>query len=202
MANIYDIMTPFELQGVERRQGPAYIEKMMHLLPAAPVVDRIAYILDHCKGKHVLNLGAASGDLHAAIKTVASRVIGVDKASGSDHTIDLDEEPEKLNALLGSPKFNLVVAGELFEHLANPGNLLFHLRLLHCPVLITAPNAMANISYHWIRRGYEQVNTDHVAYYSWWTLTNLVHRYRFAVHELAWYNGKPGTAEGLIVLTD
>jgi len=49
-----------------------------------------------------------------------------------------------------------------------------------------------------MRGGIENVNRDHVAYYSYWTLHELVTRYGFEITEWHWYNGRPLFAEGLI----
>ena len=194
--SIYDCLTPFELRGVEGQQGADYCTKMMHALPPAPVVDRVPYIMDKCKGKRVLNLGSESGTLHEKIGRVAMELYGVDKVSTADFVLDLDDSP----ALSGT--YDLVVAGEILEHLANPGGCLKAIRPLGCPLLITAPNAFSSIGTYWIQRGYEQVNTDHVSYYSYWTLKTLVERYGFTVQELAWYNGQPRISEGLIMLVN
>ena len=194
--SIYDCLTPFALQPIERRQGPAYIDKMCHPVPDAPVVDRIQYILAHCRNKRVLNLGSASGDLHKRICEAATSVIGVDKNHPADILLDLDEAPQP------SGTFDLVVAGEILEHLSNPGSCLKAIRTLGCPLLITVPNALCSNGSHWIKQGYEIVNRDHVAWYSYHTLKTLVERYNFNVVRFAWYNGQPGTAEGLIMLVN
>ncbi len=177
---------------------PEYYDKMMHDIPAASVVDRLVYILTKCAGKTVLHLGSASGDLHEAIKKVADFVVGVDKIAGpnTNNRVDLDESPESL-AITG---IELVVAGEIIEHLANPGNVLKALRKLNCEVLITVPNAFAKIGSSHVRKGRENVNRDHVAWYSYRTLRTLIERYGYELKEFYWYNGEPITAEGLIAL--
>jgi hypothetical protein len=54
------------------------------------------------------------------------------------------------------------------------------------------------VGQYYIERNIEHVNGEHVAWYSWYTLTNLVKRHGFTVDEWYWYKGDPGTAEGLI----
>lgn len=175
---------------------PEYVDKMLHKIPYAPVVDRARYILKKCKDRDVLNLGSASGQLHQAIKTVAKSVLGVDREP-ADIQCDLDREPERL---LGINSIELIVAGEIFEHLANPGRLLEVLRTLKRPLLITVPNALSRVAYGHALRCYENVNADHVSWYSHTTLKTLVTRYGFRVSEFYWYEGKPVIAEGLIFL--
>jgi hypothetical protein len=47
-------------------------------------------------------------------------------------------------------------------------------------------------------QGIESVNIDHVAWYSWQTMTTLLNKTEWRVVDWKWYNGKPLTAEGLI----
>lgn len=206
--SIYDVLTPYELRGMEFRQGSAYVEKMMHRIPDAKCIqDRKVFIVERCKGKRVLNLGCASGSLHEEIKKVAASVIGVDRAldSGADLLCDLDFQPHAIFEEYGRrgwPSPELIVAGEIIEHLANPGLVLHAVRRHGCPLIITVPNAFSSPARQWSGKAYENVNPDHVAWYSWRTLKTLVERYDFTVREFHWYHGKPLTAEGLIFVVN
>lgn len=208
--SIYDTLTPYELRSAERTHGPEYIQKMMHKVPEAECVkDREAFIIERCKGKSVLNLGCASGSLHGKIKAVAARVYGVDKNQPCDLQQDLDSieyiDPYWESAttnVMERAVFDIAVAGEILEHLSNPGNFLRCLKDMNCPVIITVPNAFCHPGKRWIDVGYEHVNPDHVAWYSWHTLKVLVERCGFTVREFYWYRGKPLTAEGLIFVVN
>jgi hypothetical protein len=176
-------------------QSPEYVQKQIHKVPPTDVVDRVRSIVPRCAGKRVLSLGC-TGYLQEAIDAVAQRSYGIDRdAQGREwfFQMDLDDFDE-------FPKFDvdLVVCGEVLEHLANPGRVLKALREYERPVVITVPNAHASGSYQSLRRGVENVNRDHVAYYSYWTLHELVARYGFEITEWHWYNGVPLFAEGLI----
>lgn len=180
-----------------------YREKMMHPMPDQEVVDRVAYILQQCAGKRVLNLGSTSGDLQGKIKEVAKHVIGVDKVGSIDAgtlLCDLDATTEKLHLNVIPNSIDLIVAGEIFEHLANPGNLLAELRRFQAQLLVTVPNAFSLIAQRHMSKGWENVNKDHVCWYSYTTLKTLLFRYQFEIEEFRWYNGVPLWAEGLIVL--
>lgn len=174
-----------------------YLDRMLHQIPDAVVVDRARFIVAKCNGRRVLNLGSASGQLHYLIKQVATGVVGVDRVKGSDVVCDLDENPNRLLEIVPP---EIVVCGEIIEHLANPGNLLKTLRKFACPVLITVPNAFSSASAKHLQGGYENVNLGHVAWYSWRTLKTLVERYKFAVKEFHYYGGIPRTSEGLIMV--
>lgn len=207
--SIYDTLTPYELRSAERTHGPEYIQKMMHKVPEAESVkDREAFIVERCKGKRVLNLGCASGALHEKIKAVAAHLRGIDKSEPADEIVDLDTiEPGETGlgiyyVDIGEPMFDLIVAGEILEHLSNPGNFLRSLKTFNCPVILSVPNAFCHPGKRWIDVGYEHVNPDHVAWYSWHTLKVLVERCGFTVREFYWYRGKPLTAEGLIFVVN
>jgi len=183
-----------------------YFQKMMHDVPEAPVVDRVKFILAMCRTapKQVLNLGSSSGDLAAQIISLSPSAVGVDKLPGPFTTIDcdLDECPQVIKMRCGDT-IGLVVAGEILEHLANPGRLLQVLRDLHCPVVITVPNAFSDVVRQtMINRHRENVNIDHVAWYSYRTMKTLIERYGFTIREWAWYKGLPLTAEGLIFVVE
>lgn len=179
-----------------------YDEKQRHRVPDFPVVDRVGFIVDMCRGKVVLDIGA-SGPMHESIVTAAKKCYGIDREDGDGVVgVDLDS----LCDTAGVPFWGdveLIVCGEVIEHLANPGNFLKHLRYAYArPVIITVPNAASSALQHSLRRGIESVNSDHVAWYSWKTLSVLLGRYGYEPKLWAWYNGLPRFAEGLICVAE
>ena len=165
-------------------------------------VDRLGYILDACAGREVLHLGCADYPytrerladgswLHAAIGRVAARCVGVDaeaetldwlrRAHGIADLIEGDVEAlDRLNA----GRFDLVVAGEIIEHLANPGRFLATVPAVLKPggrLLITTANAFCLRRALRIPFGIESVHPDHVYYFSHATLAALARRFGFAL---------------------
>ena len=196
----YDILD--EIQAYDGL-GRAYGEKQLHKVPDAPVVNRRQFVIERCTGKVVLDIGCASGELHAQLLPVVKQIYGIDKDSmaGPNYAqFDLDE--------LGAPPvlpfvdrgIELIVCGETLEHLSNPGWLLNRIATSFpsAELLITVPNAFSRAGASWLARGVENVNRDHVAWYSYHTLKVLAERYGFAVKESFWYGGEPLMAEGLI----
>lgn len=193
--------------GARPLQDAAYVAKMCHPLPTMPTVDRAAFIVKRCAGKRVLEFGA-SGALHEQIMTVATRYLGVDRHDAERVVgFDLDDVAQ---ASLPSqrdvecPPWDLIVCGEVLEHLSNPGWFLTRLKrqCAGVPVLITVPNAFSDIARRQLSRGLENVNRDHVAWYSPQTLKTLVERAGWAILDWACYNGTAPTAEGLIVVVE
>lgn len=177
----------------------SYAEKMLHAIPDAPVVNREEFILDHCRGKRVLEFGA-SGRMHDGIVRVAQSTLGIDrKASDGVIAFDLDDVSQ-----VSLPVFDaeVVVCGEVLEHLGNPGWFLtrLHKQYGHCVTILTVPNAFSAAAAQHIAKGSENVNIDHTCWFSFRTLKTLIARAGYMECWFGWYNGKPLTAEGLIMV--
>ena len=188
-------------QSLHERHDPVYKKKQLHPFPEAPVVKRVPFLLDLCRGKTVLHLGA-SGVLQEELVKAAGKVYGLDKNPGEGvEAMDFDDFHAQIPLYEG---VSLILAGEILEHLSNPGWLLSRLRTTYptVPLLVTVPNAFTFIQPPYLAKGIENVNIDHVAWYSYTTLTTLLSRHGYTPAEFCWYNGKPGTAEGLIMLTE
>ncbi len=183
----------------------AYSAKMLHPVPESCTVDRTVFVLQRVAGKRVLEFGA-SGHLHEGIVKAAVEAHGVDRESTADGLVqgfDLDD-PLQVGLPFAATKPDIIVCGEVLEHLGNPGWFLHRLREQYegVPVIITVPNALSSVSLKHIGRGIENVNKDHVAYYSFTTLKTLLARYGYTIKESFWYNGPPYVAEGLIVVAE
>jgi 2-polyprenyl-3-methyl-5-hydroxy-6-metoxy-1,4-benzoquinol methylase len=189
--------------------GEEYGKKQLHKVPETEVVkNRRDFIVQYCKGKKVLNIGCNSGPLHQELMKVCYNLWGVDKekSENEDHSwqvIPLDLDKVNGKDTLPFPQdlgIEVVVCGEVLEHLANPGWFLQRLikTLPEAVVIITVPNAFSKGAHNWNGQRVENVNLDHVSWYSYRTLKTLVERYNYSVERWYWYNGKPQTAEGLI----
>jgi len=172
-------------------------------LPQCEVVDRETEIVNLCRGKKVLHLGCVDypltakqvtkGNLlHIKIMAVAEKVLGVD--TSQEGIKYLHEKYGINNIIFGDveyfseldimPEFDVVVVGELIEHLANPGLFLSGLRKICTPktlVVLTVPNAFSVKSFLRVMVGRELVHSDHVANYSFRTLSSLVQRFDFEI---------------------
>jgi len=190
------------MAGICRLLDDDYEARMLHRIPAGPVVSRGVYVLRACEGQVVLHVGA-SGLMHHGLRTVAAKVYGLDL-----HPETPDVFPFDLDVIgVPLPQFTdvtQILCGEVLEHLSNPGYLLTRLRATYpgVPLLVTAPNAFSSAAHQGVQTwGVENVNADHVAWYSYRTLHELLRRAGYAVRAHAWYGGtkQANTAEGLIV---
>jgi len=191
------------------RWEPDYYDRMVHPIPDADVIERERWILEQCLDKTVLHFGC-NGLLHKGIEDAANEAWGVDKDEGdASHFIKLDLDSPDWD--LPDKDWEIIICGEVLEHLSNPGLFLDKLRAIaHCPVVFTAPNAFTSIGEQYIKSKppKENVNVDHVAYYSYHTLRNLLIRHGFTPTEFHWcccwqtVTNKPLTSEGLAFVAE
>jgi SAM-dependent methyltransferase len=164
-------------------------------------------IIDLCKGKTVLHFGflghynweemlKSVNWLHSEIHRVAKRLVGIDYLKSevdkvrSNYALEAYAcdvmELEKLNF---QSTFDIVLCGEIIEHLDNPGLFLEKLRRFlsrESMLIITTPNPW------WVKRmipGFayrekQKLNREHVMWQSYFTLKYLLERYRY--YEIAY----------------
>ena len=191
------------LDDVSGPYTPEYKAKMLHKIPDAPVLPREEYLLKAARGKIVLDIGA-SGPMAVALQKVAKHYLGMDIKDNPEisnfRIIDLDDSfyDDIFEYVLEENKFDLIIAGEVIEHLSNAGHFLDLLHYDNTQVILTTPNAFGIAGNQHLKNGVESVNKEHVAWYSYHTLRTLIERHNFKLLLWAWYNGKPLTAEGLI----
>jgi 2-polyprenyl-3-methyl-5-hydroxy-6-metoxy-1,4-benzoquinol methylase len=185
---------------------------LLHRLPYARAVgSRSAFIVERCRGKEVLHLGCVeagaveesfeSGSLlHMQLLGVAKRVIGLDidegglaylRGRGVPDLIQWDAE--RLDELEVDRPVEVIILGEVLEHLANPGLCLRGVRrLMKSPdgiAVVTVPNAFSLRGLIPVAlRKTELVMPDHTAYYSPTTLSALFERSGLKLRELYMYS--------------
>lgn len=176
------------------------------------IIDRMDYILNLCRGKRVLHLGCANfpftrqeldnGTLvHAEIEKVAADLYGIDlsdeaiqllKMHGYQNLAAANIEELEYKNPFGEVDFDIVLAGEIIEHLSNPGAFLDGTKtLLKRPsarLVLTTVNAYCAHRFAFtLLTGREAVHFDHVYYFSHSTLTELLTRHGYEVEEFSFY---------------
>ena len=160
------------------------------------------FIQPFVEGKRVLDIGPAElvGTInrnkidrwiHRKIANAATSVVGIEKnmeqvqklssmgydiREGDAEEFDLDE------------KFDIVFAGELIEHLSNPGNFLNCAKKHLLPggkILLTTPNRFSILSLSFIIRfgqveAYHKPIAKHVLYFDEDSLCSLLKRHGFS----------------------
>ncbi len=181
--------------------------EMVHKLPKAQLVDRIPYVAEQCRGRRTVHVGfvdagyqemqAEAGTwLHAHLAETATHLVGIDLdddgvaravAEGYEAHVADCRDPDAVDAL-GLEPAEVVVAGEVIEHLDDPGSFLDGLHRLVAPggtLVLTTPNASGLLNGFAAMAGAEINHPDHVILFSWRTLTNLMGRHGWEVVETA-----------------
>ena len=140
--------------------------------------------------------------LHAKLRSVCKEVVGVDhdKAAVNElRRLGFDEiiygNAEHLEQVGLNKIFDIVLCGDLIEHLSNPGLMLEGAKLFmdaQSEFIISAPNSFGGL--HFLRYcfGAFREGNDHVLSFSVFTLNNLLRRHRFVISETySCYNRPP-----------
>ncbi|MBK9178118.1 MAG: class I SAM-dependent methyltransferase [Acidimicrobiales bacterium] len=174
-------------------------QQMLHRLPQARVVDRIPYLCALARGRSTVHIGFVDAGcrnvqeqagtwLHGHLARVTDRLVGIDldadgvadaRSRGFEaHTADC-RDPAALRAL-GLAKAEVVLAGEVIEHLDDPGSFLEGVHELVAPdgvLVLSTPNAYGLLNVAASLAGFEVNHPDHVVMFTWRTLTALLARH-------------------------
>lgn len=177
-------------------------------------MNRIDAILERVNGPTVLDLGCVQpnkdniGDedwLHGRLVDAYDRVVGVDideRAVRKLNTQGYTVHHADVEAMNLDIQADTVVAGELIEHVSNPGLLLDRIGEHTKPtgnVILTTPNPWAIVHLRRHIDGSFTINDEHTAWYGPQTLRQLFARHGFTITELTGvgpdHNGLTGLAQ-------
>jgi 2-polyprenyl-3-methyl-5-hydroxy-6-metoxy-1,4-benzoquinol methylase len=174
-------------------------------------VERDSTIVEMCRNKSVLHLGCvgftdcpidekvrqARESLHAQLTDVASSCTGVDLDGRAitelkDHGVFDNivegnvEHLEKLSADMAD--YDVVVAGDIIEHLSNPGLMLDGIRArlgVNGVLIVSTPNAFGIASWIRVILGRFKEGEQHVICFNPTTLEQLLERHCYRTTYLA-----------------
>lgn len=165
--------------------------------------SRIDVIREKCTGKRVLDLGCVCHDLdnvtserwlHRAIKDVALSVLGVDYLDGAVREMQL-RGYDAILADINKPidinrRFDVIVVGNLIEHLSSFDGLFENLRNLLDPggiVLISTANPFFFDQYFYSALKNDIIiNPEHTCWIDPVALDQLSRRFGFVTTEVRW----------------
>ena len=214
-----------DLEDADLNMGDSSIDGTTRMSPRFPirrtrVVSRVSEILRICAGKKVLHLGCADmpyvlrgKDLlhnHLAEVTDKDMLWGLDiseegvrklRDQGFENIILGDVE--KMGSEFREMNFDVVVVGEILEHIANAGLFLHSLGSImteNTELIVTTPNANSfkGFVHSMLRR--EKVNPDHNYYFSFRTIKQLLEKFDLRCDEVYYYQDIEGT--GLTKVVD
>lgn len=158
--------------------------------------DKIRYISEFCEGSDVLHLGCIGNDqiidsdqwLHSSIEDVSKSCLGMDINEEGIREM----ENRGYNAVVDDAQdfsiendFDVIVAGEIIEHLPNPGGLFEsardHLRSSG-QLILTTPNPFALIRFMLYYSPIHEFDVfeEHVSWFDRVTLRQFASRYGFS----------------------
>jgi SAM-dependent methyltransferase len=178
------------------------------------LVQRVDFIKNACRGKKVLHLGCTNYPYtEETIETGALLHFELEKIAGEIYGFDFDQagidilnrhgaknlyraDLEKLDKVDLDETFDVIIAGEMIEHLNNPGLFLRGIKRFMNPetsLIITTINAYCGMRFwQYFLRGKnganEPVHPDHVAYYSYSTLNLIIRRENLEVEDFLFYD--------------
>jgi SAM-dependent methyltransferase len=187
-------------------------------LPPARLVDRRSYLTELSRGRRVVHVGFADvgframqervdGWLHAHLDRVADELVGLDldpeavaqaQSEGWEAQAVDCTDPEAVRAL-GMAPADLVVAGEVIEHVGRPADLLcgFHeLVKSGGRLALTTPNASGWLNAAAAVAGYEVNHPDHIVLFTGATLSTLLERTGWELVEMRTYSPVVKPIEG------
>ena len=175
-----------------------------HSLPDFPFTNsKFGKILEHCKGKDVLDCGCVGSEItdisgmaltsHYQIASVARRCVGVDingVEASKRRGMGFDVRQANVEDMDLGERFDVVVAADLIEHLSNAGAFLDRARAHLRPggvICLVTPNAWGANPVLKALAGLEtQVNPEHTCWYDPVTLRQLLVRHGFEPIEYYW----------------
>ena len=184
------------------------------------VVQRVPEILRLCTSRKILHLGCADfpftaqrGDqlLHRKLSQVTDPELlwGLETSQegaqllremGFDNIIHCNAEQMDLG--LQGEEFDMILAGEIIEHVANPGMFLDSISKImssKTELLLTTVNAFSFKSFLFSLMRKEKVHEDHNYYFSYRTLIQLFQKFNLKCQDVYYYQeiqGK-GFSKGL-----
>lgn len=176
------------------------------------MTNRAEKIVALSKNKSVLHLGfiehetwhdvhRRGGWLHEKIREVAREIVGFDILENEmkDIRSRFDYEcfrvdVENITENILKRKFEVIVCGELIEHVSNPGRLLEGSKLYMTEesiVIITTPNPFSMQRMKLIQKNHletEWLNKEHTMWFTFQTLKQLLDRHNFMEIKYGYYD--------------
>ncbi len=164
-------------------------------IPKLKYVSREKYLFEAISGKKVLHLGCVGERVvgekekyfHEYLMQSAKIIWGVDIDYEGLEKLRIRHQSQANLLILGDATmleslnlpndFDLIIAGDIIEHLVNPSALFNSLNKFlinnSAKIIITTPNALGILTVLRAITGYEKINEDHCCWFSFSTLHKI-----------------------------
>ena len=129
-------------------------------------MTRVDYILERVHGK-VLHVGASTGPLHEVVRSRSEKLIGLDLESRDGDADVHNGDVQDASHPIFKEHFDVVLLGEVMEHLMDPAQALRNCASCCERIVITTPNPRA-LTMRW-REG-----LDHTLYWTPLSMRNFL----------------------------
>lgn len=186
------------------RKEPTAPLRLNHI----PLVNKSSWILNKVKGKSVLHAGptdfpmtegkAQNGTLlHLHMQGLCKDLVGVDLSASSiewlrsNYSVDdiIFGNIEELDLIFPTKKFDVIVAGDVIEHINNVGGFYEAARKVLAPggiIVVTVPNAFSIKKLLGVLLFKQERNhPDHLYYFTPLTFEQIAYRFGFNILEMA-----------------
>jgi len=160
------------------------------------IPNRLDLLETLLKGKSVLHFGCCdhenlikekvSNNSHLQIKLakICSKCIGIDNNKAAIEILkNLNIENcyhydlfESNIAEIENETYDYILLGEILEHISNPVAFLIKIRQKFknsVKIIITVPNALSSKNFYNIKKGIEEINTDHKYWFTPYTIAKV-----------------------------
>jgi Methyltransferase domain len=186
-------------------------EQWLQPVPIGELINRETFITGYCKNKTVFHIGFADAPytkeklktgtlLHSLLQSVTIELFGIDPdqqavAIYQQQTKDINVAAVTLDEVSEQKirQYNLVLIGEVLEHLRNPCAIIEQLEQklkTGQEILVTVPNYISFDSMAASLHGKESVHADHEWYFSPYTLLKKFSKQKWQLSYFAY--GKYG----------
>ncbi|MCO6499798.1 MAG: methyltransferase domain-containing protein [Vicingus serpentipes] len=190
-------------------------KKLLSLIENKEIVFRKDEIIKYCKDKSVLHLGFIQHSefyeqkikendwLHGKIAEVSKKLVGIDYLEKDVNIISEKYGYEcyfgdvmDMDGIECSEKFEVIICGELIEHIENPGLMLEGVKRFmdsESILIITTPNPWMDTRIKLIKNGQLEdkwLNKEHVSWFSFETLKQLLDRKKYDITIADYYYGE------------
>lgn len=178
-----------------RYEKKAYIHYRLDLLDHL-LKDRTVLHFGCCDHENLIEEKISDNShLQARLSRITRRCTGIDNnlaglkkleelGIGNCHFYDLFSSSKPF---IETEQYDFVLLGEILEHIADPVAFLKMIRakFVHAgDIIITVPNAFTSKNFHNIKKGIEEINTDHKFWFTPYTLAKVAHESGFKMKSI------------------
>lgn len=173
----------------------------------AYIPNRIDLLESLLKDKIILHFGCCDHEslieekirdkshLQVKIAGIAKKCIGIDidrEALARLASLNIEncyyyDVYESNDTILENESYDAVLLGEILEHIADPVQFLKRIKARFKnagEIIITVPNAFSSQNFYNIKKGIEEINTDHKYWFTPYTLSKVVTEAGFSLESI------------------